>query len=172
MIGKYRDGGYAEQIVVPARSVFKLPPEIPFEQGAIMMCSSATSLHALNRARLKPVKPSHIRSRGLGMSAIQLAKAMGAEKIFAVDIKPKKLELAEKFGATPVHAGQCDPVQEIGRLTGGRGVDVSLELIGLPVTMRQAVRCLAVQGRAALAGITERVSRSSPTPMSLNKELR
>ena len=53
MMGKYRDGGYAEFIVMPARSVFRLPEEIPFEQGAIMMCSSATSLHALNKARLR-----------------------------------------------------------------------------------------------------------------------
>ena len=104
------------------------------------------------------------------MSAIQLANAMGAEKIFAVDIKPQKLELAQKFGATPIHAGQCDPVQEIGRLTGGRGVDVSLELIGLPETMRQAVRCLAVQGRAALAGITEKGFEIEPYADILNKE--
>ncbi|MDQ2823883.1 MAG: alcohol dehydrogenase catalytic domain-containing protein, partial [Verrucomicrobiota bacterium] len=53
MIGKSRDGGYAEFIATPARSVFKLPDEIPFEHGAIMMCSSATSLHALNKARMK-----------------------------------------------------------------------------------------------------------------------
>ena len=46
MIGKHRDGGYAEFIIVPERSVFQLPEEIPFEQGAIWMCSSATSLHA------------------------------------------------------------------------------------------------------------------------------
>jgi D-arabinose 1-dehydrogenase-like Zn-dependent alcohol dehydrogenase len=54
MIGKSRDGGYAEFIAIPARSVFKFPDEIPFEHGAIMMCSSATSLHALNKARMKP----------------------------------------------------------------------------------------------------------------------
>src|SRR2546422_198678 len=53
MIGKHRDGGYAEFIVMPTRSVFKLPEEIPYEQGAIMMCSSATSLHALKKARLR-----------------------------------------------------------------------------------------------------------------------
>src|ERR1043166_2987199 len=53
MIGKARDGGYAEFISMPARSVFTLPDEIPFEHAAIMMCSSATSLHALNKARLK-----------------------------------------------------------------------------------------------------------------------
>ncbi len=52
MIGKQRDGGYAQFIVVPARSLFPLPDEIPFEQGAVMMCSSATALHALHKARL------------------------------------------------------------------------------------------------------------------------
>ena len=54
MIGKHRDGGYAEFILMPERSVFRLPDEIPFAQGAIMMCSSATSLHALRKARLQP----------------------------------------------------------------------------------------------------------------------
>src|SRR6476660_9766078 len=53
MIGKHRDGGYAEFIKVPGRNVFVLPEGIPFEHGAIMMCSSATALHALNKARLK-----------------------------------------------------------------------------------------------------------------------
>jgi len=54
MIGKHRDGGYAEFIAVPVRSVFALPDEIPFEHGAIMMCSSATCLHALRKGRMQP----------------------------------------------------------------------------------------------------------------------
>src|SRR5438046_330567 len=53
MIGKHRDGGYAEFIKVPGGNAFPLPDEIPFEVGAIMMCSSATALHALNKARFK-----------------------------------------------------------------------------------------------------------------------
>src|SRR5437588_6607386 len=53
MIGKHRDGGYAEFIAVPSRSVFVLPDEVPLEVGAIMMCSSATAFHALNKARVK-----------------------------------------------------------------------------------------------------------------------
>src|SRR5438067_12324012 len=53
MIGKHRDGGYAEFIKVPEANAFSLPDEIPFEVGAIMMCSSATALHALNKARFK-----------------------------------------------------------------------------------------------------------------------
>jgi 2-desacetyl-2-hydroxyethyl bacteriochlorophyllide A dehydrogenase len=171
MMGKYRDGGYAEFIVMPARSVFRLPEEIPFEQGAIMMCSSATSLHALNKARLRAGETVAVFGvGGLGLSAIQLAKVLGAGDMFAVDIQPGKLVLAERLGAVPVNAAQCEPVAEIGRLTGGRGVDVALELIGLPLTMRQAVQSLAIQGRAALAGITVKTFEVAPYFEVLNKE--
>src|SRR5437016_3838265 len=156
MIGKHRDGGYAQFIVIPARSLFSLPEEIPFEQAAIMMCSSATSLHALNKARLKPGESVAVfGAGGLGASAIQLAKALGAGAVYAVDIKPAKLELARQFGAIPLNGAECDPVEEISRMTAGRGGDVALELIGLPSTMQQAVRSLAIRGRAALVGITE-----------------
>jgi threonine dehydrogenase-like Zn-dependent dehydrogenase len=71
-----------------------------------------------------------------------------------VDLNPTKLELAEAYGAVPVDARAGDAVDQIRQLTGGRGVDVALELIGLPLTMRQAVRSLAVHGRAVIAGIT------------------
>jgi len=171
MIGKYRDGGYAEFIVVPAGSVFRLPEEIPFEQGAIMMCSSATSLHALNKARLKPSESVAIfGAGGLGMSAVQLAKAFGAGEIFAVDINSTKLEMAKRLGAIPVNADCTDPVNEIKRLTGGRGVDVALELIGLPLTMKQAVQALAIRGRAALVGISDQAFEIAPYADVLNKE--
>src|SRR5262249_5858425 len=133
MIGKYRDGGYAEFILMPVRSLFRLPPEIPFEQGAILMCSSATSMHALYKARLQPGETAAVFGiGGLGLSAVQLAKAFGAREVFAVDIKPGKLALAKKLGAVAVNALEVDPVKELKRLTDGRGVDVALELIGLP----------------------------------------
>lgn len=82
MIGKHRDGGYAEFIAVPERSVFRLPDEIPFEQGAILMCSSATSLHALRKARLRPGETVAVFGvGGLGISAIQLAAELGATRV-------------------------------------------------------------------------------------------
>ncbi len=171
MIGKYRDGGFAEYILMPARSVFPLPAEIPFEQGAVMMCSSATSLHALNKGRLKAGESVAIFGMGgLGVSAVQLARVFGAREVFAVDIKPAKLEFARRLGATPIDAANTDPVAEIKRLTGGRGVDVALELIGLPQTMQQAVKSLAIKGRALLVGITEKSFEIAPYGDVLNKE--
>ncbi len=157
MIGKHRDGGYAEYIAVPARSVVPLPNDVPFEHGAVLMCSSATSFHALRKSRLQPGETAAVfGAGGLGMSAIQLARAFGALEVYAVDINPDKLRLAERFGAIPVDAGKGDPAAEIRRLTGGRGVDVALEVIGLPQTMQQAVKSLAIFGRAVLVGITRK----------------
>jgi D-arabinose 1-dehydrogenase-like Zn-dependent alcohol dehydrogenase len=133
MIGKHRDGGFAEYIGVPARNAFPLPEEIPFEQGAIMMCSSATSFHALYKGRLKPGESVAVFGvGGLGMSAVQLAWAFGALAVYAVDIDAGKLEMAEGFGAAPINAADTDPVAEIRRLTGGQGVDVALARLVRP----------------------------------------
>ena len=171
MIGKDRDGGYAEYIAMPERSVFHLPDEIPFEQGAILMCSSATSLHALNKARLRVGETVAIFGiGGLGISALQLARHLGAAEVYAVDINPRKLELAKGFGAIPVNATVRDPVEQIRELTHERGVDVALELVGLPLTMHQAVQSLAVLGRAALAGLTKESFVVAPYEELLNKE--
>jgi 2-desacetyl-2-hydroxyethyl bacteriochlorophyllide A dehydrogenase len=171
MIGKHRDGGYAEFIAVPERSVFPLPDEIPFEQGAILMCSAATSLHALRKARLQGGETVAIFGvGGLGVSALQLAQNLGASSVFGVDINPRKLALAERFGATPVNASERDPVEQIREMTNGRGVDVALELVGSPVTMRQAAQSLAILGRAALVGLTQEKFEIAPYAELLNKE--
>ncbi len=157
MLGKHCDGGYAEYIAVPARNAVHLADEVSFEQGAALMCSSSTSFHALRKGRLQAGETVAVfGAGGLGMSAIQLARAFGALKVYAVDINGAKLELAKALGAIPVNARLGDPVAEIRRSTGGRGVDVALELIGLKITMEQAVRSLAILGRAVMVGLADR----------------
>ncbi len=114
MIGRFVDGGYAEYVVVPERNAVHLPAEIPFEHGAILMCSSATAFHALRKSRLKGGETVAIFGvGGLGVSAIQLAYAFGALDVYAVDINADKLRLAKKYGAIPVNASSSDPVREI-----------------------------------------------------------
>jgi propanol-preferring alcohol dehydrogenase len=155
MLGHHVDGGYAEYVAVPARNAIALPKEIPFEAGATLMCASATALHALRKGRVKAGETVAVFGvGGLGLSAIQLAKAMGAVEVYAVDIKQDKLELASQYDAIPIDAGRCDAVQEIRRLTEGRGVDVALEMIGLQRTMKQTVESVGVLGRAVMVGIS------------------
>jgi propanol-preferring alcohol dehydrogenase len=157
MIGHYTNGGYAEYIAVPARNAIHLPDEIPFEQGATLMCASATSFHALRKSRLKAGESVAIfGAGGLGQSAIQLAKAFGAVAIYAVDINPEKLNLAKKYGAIPVNAKEVDAVAEIKRLTQNKGVDVAIEMIGLPQTMKQALQVAGVMARVVIVGLANK----------------
>ena len=156
MLGHHVDGGFAEFVTVPARNAVKLPDPISFEHGAVMMCSSATALHALRRGRLAPGERVAIFGcGGLGVSAVQLARALGASEVFAVDVAADKLALASKLGAFPIDAGRGDPVHALRAAAGGAGVDVALEFVGLPGTMRQALRSLAPRGRAVLVGLSD-----------------
>lgn len=167
MIGKHRPGGYADFVVVPAASVVALPDSVPFEHGAVMMCSTATSFHALRKGRLQPgERVAVFGCGGLGLSAIQLARLMGAIEVFAVDINARKLELATTYGATPIDASSEDPVEAIRRATGGDGADVALELVGDPATIGPAVRCLARLGRAVMVGLA-----SSPCEVNTYTDL-
>src|SRR6266404_6054560 len=171
MIGKHRDGGYAEFIKVPGRNAFALPEDISFEVGAIMMCSSATALHALNKARLKSGESLAIFGfGGLGFSALQLARAFDCEDLYIVEINPAKLASIRKLGAVPIDAKRGDPVEQIKEATAGKGVDVSLELIGSAKTMRHSVLCLAPLGRAALVGLTREAMSIFPYTELINKE--
>jgi D-arabinose 1-dehydrogenase-like Zn-dependent alcohol dehydrogenase len=134
-----------------------LPDEISFEHGAILMCSSSTAFHALRKSRLQGGETVAIFGiGGLGISAVQLAQVFGALDVYAVDINADKLRLSQKYGAIPVNARASDPVAEIRKLTQGKGVDVALEMIGLPQTMKQAVQSLAIMGRAVVAGISDK----------------
>jgi len=157
MLGHYSDGGYAEYIVVPERNAVHLPVEISFEHGAIMMCSSSTCFHALRKSRIQAGETVAVFGvGGLGTSAVQLAFIFGALEVYALDINPQKLEFAQKYGAIPIDASKVDPVAEIRKFTGSKGVDVALELIGLPQTMAQAVKSLSFMGRAVVAGLSDK----------------
>ena len=156
MIGHYTDGGYAEYIAVPARNA--LPPS----RGDPLRARGDADVrlgHRLPRAAKVAPAPGEtiaiIGVGGLGMSAVQLARAFGALDVFAVDIREESLALAARYGAVPVNAAKLDPVAEIRKLTRGRGADVAVEMLGRPATMQQAVRCLGPLGRAVIVGIAD-----------------
>lgn len=172
MIGHYTNGGYAEYIAVPARNAIPLPDEIPFEQGATLMCASATAFHALRKSRLKGGETVAVfGAGGLGQSAIQLAKAFGAIDVFAVDINDEKLNLAAQYDAIPLDARNVDAVAEIKRLTNGKGVDVAIEMIGLPQTMKQALRAAGVLGRVVIVGLSNQPFEIQTYTELLGKEI-
>jgi S-(hydroxymethyl)mycothiol dehydrogenase len=91
---------------------------------------------------------------GVGNAAIQGAKVCGATTIIAVDVDDRKLELAEKLGAThTVNSAHEDPVERIRELTGGFGADVVVEAVGRPETYEQAFYARDLAGTVVLVGV-------------------
>jgi len=153
MLGKEADGGFAEFIAVPAVNAFILPDEVAMTTAAVMMCSTATSHHALTKARLSYGESVAVFGiGGLGMSAIQLARLHGAGQVFAIDVNPLKLDLARRAGAIPIEA-QAAAVG-LRTATGGAGVDVALDLVGSAEVIRQGLDALAPMGRLVAVGLT------------------
>jgi propanol-preferring alcohol dehydrogenase len=171
MLGHHVDGGYMEYIAMPARNAIRLPAEISFEEGATLMCASATALHALRKSRIRVGETVAVFGvGGLGLSAIQLAKAMGAVEVYAVDIKQDKLELASEYHAIPIDASRMDAVGEIRRLTKGKGVNVAIEMIGLRRTMEEAIDCVGNLGRAVMVGMNQQPIEINTYRQVLGKE--
>jgi len=145
MLGKEVDGGYAECIAVPEKNAVPIPDGVSFEAAAVMMCSTSTAYHALRLSALRPGESVAILGfGGLGASAVQLARVMGASRVFAVDRVAEKLELAASFGAIPASVDDL------------RDVDVVLDFAGHPATTLQALRALARGGRIMIVAINLR----------------
>jgi len=155
MLGKNIDGGFAEYVVVPARNAFPFPESIPFSQAALITDAVATPFHALKRAKIQTGESVLVIGiGGLGIHAIQIAKIMGAGQVIAMDLADDKLELALKAGATAaINPKRDNAVDKVASITGGKNVNVAVELIGLTTTIRQAIDCTGEGGRTVVVGI-------------------
>ena len=152
-------------------NAFLLADEIPFEVGAIMMCSSATAFDALNKARLQSGESVAIFGvGGLGFSALQLARAFGAGAIYVAEITSPNWSRSRLLELCRLMQLPADPVEQIREGTGGKGVDVSIELVGSAVTMSQAVRFVGILARAAIIALTRESMSILPYPELINKE--
>lgn len=159
MLGHFTDGGWAEYIVVPERNAVRLPDTVSYEHGAVMMCSSSTSLHALRKGRCAAGDTVLVvGAGGLGMSAIQIARQLGASQVVAADRDARKLALAQRLGATPLDTTGLTPAMAadaVRALTDGRGVDVAVELVGHADTVQLALKSVAPLGRAVVVGLND-----------------
>ena len=153
MIGKHRDGGYAEAIIVPAVNAVKVPPNVSFEAAAIIMCSTATAYHALRVAGVREgSRVAILGFGGLGSSALRLSAFLGAASIAVVDVVPEKLIAAEKLGAQLVLNQVTDDLL---------GYDVAIDFTGRPEVSTAAFRALAPGGCLVLVALSE-------TPLPIN----
>lgn len=147
-------GAYAEYVKVPAKNVVPLGDRISFEEAAVLPDAVATPYHAL--VRMGELKQDEsvliVGIGGLGVHAIQIAKALGG-RVIACDIDEARLGIAAGYGAEQVFNAGCDALAEkVQDLTGGYGVDVCLDLVGTPASFAWALPSTRRGGRYCLVG--------------------
>ena len=127
-----------------------IPPEMGYVDAAVTADAIATPVHVLReRARVKAPETVLIvgAGGGVGIHMIQMAKVLGA-RVFAVDLSAEKLALAREMGADEViNSREVGFDEEARRLTGGRGVDVVVEMVGIAETMQASLNSLNSLGK-------------------------
>ncbi len=148
-------GVWAEAAVLPATAVSRLPKSLADRpEMAMLGCAFLTAYGAVvNSGGVGPGDVvAVVGTGGVGLAAVQTAKAVGA-KVIAVGRNPEKLKLAKELGAEIVNTREGDPVKAVRDLTGGRGADVVIEAVGSEETVDMSVEMAAAGGRVVLVGL-------------------
>jgi len=149
-------GAFAEKTLVAAGQCTKVDSRARPEAAGLLGCGVMAGLGAaMFTGEVGPGDSVAVFGcGGVGCAAIAGARLAGAAKVIAVDLDPRKLELAEQLGAThTVDAGREDPVEKVRALTGGNGADVCIEAVGNPKVMEQAFYARDLAGTLVQVGV-------------------
>jgi NADPH2:quinone reductase len=147
-------GGYAQYCVTPASHCLPIPARLtPAEAASLPETFFTVWINVFDRARLAPGETLLVQggSSGIGVTAIQMARAMG-HRVFATAGTDEKCAACEGLGAERcINYATEDFVEAINRSTDGRGVDVILDMVSGDYVPRE-LKCLAIDGRLSLIG--------------------
>jgi NADPH2:quinone reductase len=167
-------GAYAEYTLATEAQVYRLPQNVSFDQGAALWVPYGTAYHALHQeanGRAGETVLVHGASGGVGIAAVQIARAAGLT-VFGTASTPAGLELAKREGAHQVfNHGEAGYQEEIMKATGGRGVDLILEMLA-NVNLGADLKLLANHGRVIVIGSRGEVTINPRDLMSRRGSIR
>ncbi|KAA0572176.1 NAD(P)-dependent alcohol dehydrogenase [Azospirillum sp. Sh1] len=155
--GNSIDGSQAEYLLVPDAMTNLAPVPDALTDEEVLMCPDimSTGFAGAERGNIRIGDTVAVFAQGpIGLCATAGAKLKGATTIIGVDTVPARLEMARRMGADHVvNFREVDPVEEIMRLTDGRGVDVAIEALGTQATFEAALRVLRPGGTLSSLGV-------------------
>jgi len=156
-LGVYTDGGYAEYVLVPSyKYLVKIGDKLDIDRAATLTCSALTAYGAVKNANLKPGDNLVIvgAGGGLGLMAVQLAKAVTGARIIAMDLDLEKLKVAKENGADDtVSPKEGDPVKRVMEMTDKLGADVVIDFVNASKTVETDMQILRRRARVVLVGL-------------------
>ena len=155
-LGIYTDGGYADYVLVPSyKYLVKLDEDMDLDASATLSCSALTAYGAIKNTDLKPNDNVVIvGAGGLGLMAMQIAKAISGAKITAMDLDDQKLDAAKKNGAdNTINSKREDPIKAIMELTDNMGTDTIIDFVNASKTVETDMQLLRRRGKLVLVGL-------------------
>lgn len=152
--GWQRDGGMAPYILADEKDLVPLPDSLTYEDGAQIACGFGTVYEGLLKVGVSGTDAVLVTGLGpVGLAALMLAKAMGAEKLIATDINEYRCRLAERMGLADVVLRTGDgTLDEIMRLTNGAGVERAVDCSGHTAARQLCVRAAGKWGKIVFVG--------------------
>lgn len=156
-LGVYTDGGYAEYVLVPSyKYLVKIGDNLDIDRAATLSCSALTAYGAVKNANLNPGDNVVIvgAGGGLGLMAVQLAKAVTGARIIAMDLDLEKLRIAKENGADDtVSPREGDPVKRVMEMTDKLGADVVIDFVNASKTVETDMQIIRRRARVVLVGL-------------------
>jgi 2-desacetyl-2-hydroxyethyl bacteriochlorophyllide A dehydrogenase len=174
MLGGSRDGAYAQYINMPAAYAFKMKPGLDLTRVCVAADAVSTTYYAL-KERVNVHEGDNVAVfgvGGLGLAALAVAKALGAEKLFAVDVKDGALELASKLGAEAINATGQEKLYKSLKKQTGDNIRVAVDCVGMGGTITEAFQTVCKGGEVAVIGFTlESVQIKAGAFMGMQKRI-
>lgn len=148
-----REGAFAEYVVVPHHILYRLPDNVSFEHAA-MVEPVAVALHAVNLTTVSLNDSAVVGGSGMiALFVIQLLRLAGCSKIITFDLDQDRLDLALRLGATSAFKAD-DPrmIDEIRKLTHGRGADIGFEVVGITPVLINLIASVRKGAQITLVG--------------------
>lgn len=146
-----RDGAFAEYLSLPARVLYPIPDGLSYEEAAFGE-PVAVAIHAVRQVGLRGGESALVVGAGLiGLLVVQALKAAGATLVLASDLDEKRLALAQELGADDAWQ-PAETYDKVMQATGGEGVDVVMEVVGIEPTIKQAIQCVRNGGAIGCVG--------------------
>lgn len=148
-----KNGAFAEYVTIPQHILYAIPENVSYTEAALTE-PAAVALHAIYLSGLHENDTVLVIGAGMvGMFVIQLLKIKGCKNIIAIDTEPGKLNLAKLSGADHVFTPD-DPalIDTINALTGNRGADIAIEVVGIGATINKAIELVRKGGTLVLVG--------------------
>ncbi len=173
VMGLLAGGGYAEQVIIHHRQAMKVPANLSWHEAGSVPEVYITAHDALRQCDLQPGESVlvHAVGSGVGVAAVQIAKVMGASFVAGTASSDQKLDHSKALGLDHgINYRTADFADEVLKATGGRGVDVVLDVIGAEYWERN-LKSLAPRGRMVLVGLMGGAGTQANLGMLLMKRL-